>query len=117
MDRRRSPEHIQIAFLSLAAASIAVGCDEEEVRQCVDQNGIVVAERNCADAGATGGHGGHVGFIYRYHYGTYVPAGGHVTSGSFHPSPGHVYAPHSSITRGGFGRGGFSAGAHGSFGA
>ncbi len=124
--KRYSSRDVSIGFLALAAVSIAVGCEEDEVRQCVDEHQLVVADERCTDAGAGGGThiGGHV---YHYFYGGYTPIGSRVSTGSFTPVAGHSYVPHASVSvsRGGFGRagsissphaGGFG-GAHGSVGS
>ncbi len=125
--------------LVMLAAIAATACDEtktdvpnpnEDVKHCVDENGVVQDEEKCKDAplhpptGSDGGpahhSGGGGGHFFWYYGGTHTAPGGRVGGGSYAPSVGKTYSPPSS--RGGsspsIGRGGFgSTGAgHGSTG-
>lgn len=119
--------------------AFAAACDEnkpnpnEEIKHCVDQDGVVQDEEKCKDVpenqqpppapqplpdGGTAPHststtGGSHGFFWYYggggSSGTRYTPGSRVTGGSYTPSPGKVYSPPSrvssppSISRGGFG--------------
>ncbi len=129
--------------LVMLAAIAATACDEtksenpnppnDEVKHCVDENGVVQDESKCAGApehhpmGPDGGpiqshpsSGGGGGHFFWYYGGAHTTPGSRVGGGSYHPTPGKTYSPPSS--RGGsspsIGRGGFgSTGAgHGSTG-
>lgn len=102
--------------LTILTGIALAACDEpqEEIKHCVDENGVVQDEAVCADAGAEGPTGPidpqhpHVGsthFFWYYGGGYRAPLtpGTRVTGGSYTPSPGRVYSPPSTITRGGFG--------------
>lgn len=118
--------------LVLLAAIAAAACDEnkaqEEIKHCVDENGVVQEDSKCHDApvqpptGSDGGQpaphsGGGGGHFFWYYGGTRTPVapGGRVGGGSYAPSPGRTYSSPSSGggSRGGstsspsIGRGGF----------
>lgn len=98
--------------ITMLAALAAAACDETqaELKHCVDENGVVQDESNCANLdggapdpqhpGTTGG-----GHFFWYYGGSSTPVarGTRVSGGSYTPSTGHSYSPPSTIGRGGFG--------------
>lgn len=135
MKLKRSRE-VNLTILLTIIASITAGCDEpkppaEDLKHCVDSNGIVVEEEKCKDSpsgpaaasspsgdGGTssssthhsGGGGGH--FWYYGGAGTPLSPGARATGGSSTPSVGKSYST-PSVSRGGFGAtgGGHAGGA------
>jgi hypothetical protein len=121
---------VQVAAPLLAAAALAMstGCRKPEMQRCVDEHGVVVDDKLCANLppGQQGIQGqrpdGHGGFIpifipYHYYYGGWggYGLGSVVGGGSFAPAAGRSYATSSGhITRGGFGSSFSSGGAHSS---
>lgn len=138
----------EITLLILTAVA-ATACDEksaadsnEDIKHCVDKDGVVQDESKCANvpdpphdhdgsAPHHAGGGGHGGFFWYYGGGRSISPGGRVTGGSYKPSVGRTYSPPSrapsfsggggggkstpSIGRGGFGgTGGGHAGGGGS---
>jgi len=93
---------INLIFINALAASI-LGCSSsEEVKHCVDENGVVIDESNC-DQGNP-----HYSPHFRWYYGGGLfNRGSRVSGGGYHPLSGHSYSSpshgSSSITRGGFG--------------
>jgi hypothetical protein len=85
--------------------SIAAAACGDDIKHCVDENGVVQDEENCEgpdDAGVM--HQSRSGFHWYYGgYSSPQPRGTKVGGGSFTPSPGHAYSP-PSIGRGGFGQ-------------
>ena len=134
--------------LTILAAVAATACDEkpaissdEDIKHCVDQDGVVQDESKCAGVpdthhdhdGSAPHHAGGGGHFWYYGGGRSIAPGGRVTGGSYRPSPGRTYSPPSrapsfsggggkvgggsspSIGRGGFGgTGGGHAGGGGS---
>ena len=116
MKLRRTKEITLVILAAIAAAACEESKQaEEDLKHCVDENGVVQDESKCHDAPVqpptgsdggpahhSGGGGGH-GFFW-YYGGTRAPVspGGKVTGGSYAPSPGKSYAP-PSISKGGFG--------------
>jgi len=117
--------------LVMVAAIAAAACDEnktpspnDELKHCVDENGVVQDEEKCKDApvqpptGSDGGpaqHSGGGGGHFFWYYGgssTPVTRGTRVTGGSYAPSVGKSYSP-PSIGRGGFGSTGAGHGSTG----
>jgi len=128
---QRRTKNISLVML---AAIAAAACDEhqsqttppnEDLKHCVDENGVVQDEEKCKDApeshpmGPDGGPiashpssggGGHF-FWYYGGSGTPIARGSRVSGGSYTPSTGRSYSPPSthgggsspSIGRGGFG--------------
>jgi hypothetical protein len=101
--------------ITMLAALAAAACDESsaDLKHCVDENGVVQDESNCADAGtATPGTTGG-GHFFWYYGGSSTPVtrGTRITGGSYTPSTGRSYSPPSSYHGGGstptIGRGGF----------
>lgn len=93
---------IDLTILTLLAASFGTACaNDPEMKHCVDQNGVVVDESQCANQAV--GHGGAI-MPFRWYYGggLFTP-GARVSGGSFTPSAGHVYSAPSTVSRGGFG--------------
>ena len=107
--------------LVMLAAIAATACDEskteapnptDDLKHCVDENGVVQDEEKCKDAplnpptGSDGGpahhSGGGGGHFFWYYGGTHTAPGGRVGGGSYAPTPGKSYSP-PSIGRGGFG--------------
>jgi hypothetical protein len=129
MKLRRTKEITLTILVAIAAAA----CEEskqpvdEELKHCVDADGVVQDESKCHDApvqpptGSDGGpahhSGGGGGHFFWYYGGTRAPVapGGRVSGGSHTPTPGKAYSP-PSISKGGFGstgKGYSSPGAHG----
>lgn len=113
--------------LVLLTAVAAAACDEQnEIKHCVNEDGVVQEEEKCKDAPVTvptgsdggvahgsGGGGGH--FFWYYGGGgsrTPVAPGGRVSGGSYSPSSGKTYAPSSGFSGGGS-KGGSVGGSHG----
>lgn len=122
----------------MLAAIAATACDEnqsqapapnpnEDLKHCVDENGVVQDEEKCKDApeahpmGPDGGPiashpssggGGHFFWYYGGTGGRTVSPGTRVGGGSYTPSPGKAYSP-PSIGRGGFGSTGAGHGSTG----
>lgn len=115
--------------LTMLAAIAAAACEEtkattEDIKHCVDENGVVQDESNCAtvpEHDADGGpidpqhpHGGGHFFWYYGGFSSPQSPGTRVTSGtgggSYTPSVGKSYSP-PSISRGGFGATGAGHGA------
>lgn len=107
--------------LTLLAAIAAAACDEnqtatqENIKHCVDENGVVQDESNCANVPEShdGGtpvdpqHPHNGGHFFWYYGGVSSPRspGTRITTGSggsYTPSPGVKYSP-PSISKGGFG--------------
>jgi len=127
--------------LVMVAAIAAAACDEnqtqtanpnpnEDLKHCVDENGVVQPEENCKDSPAdhpmgpdggpiashpSSGGGGHFFWYYGGTGGRTVSPGTRVSGGSYTPSVGRSYSPPSSyspsIGRGGFGATGAGHGA------
>lgn len=114
---------LNLVFINVLAASILACTPEPENKQCVDTNGNVVNESNCAANNSN----------FRWYYGGGLfNHGSHVSGGRFIPLPGHYYSSPSqrsssgsslwggsshgtstpSVSRGGFGSSGhgFSGG-------
>lgn len=111
--------------LTLLTAIAVAACDED-IKHCVDENGVVQDEKNCAASPTDGGDlpdGGAINssnpvpvHFYRWYYGSggggvYSP-GTRISGGSYTPAPGKAYSP-PSISRGGFGGTGESFGGAG----
>lgn len=94
---------VDLTIVTLLAASFSAACSQNpEMKHCVDQNGVVVDDSQCANqSGFSSGH-----FIpYRWYYGgtgIFSP-GSRISGGSYTPSTGHVYSSPSTVSRGGFG--------------
>jgi hypothetical protein len=100
---RRSGSIQTTLVAAMAAALQACNTGPATVRHCVDENGNVVDDDNCAP-GTT---------RHRYWYGGYTPIGHHVYGGSY-TAPHGGSVPHATVSRGGFGATGaghFSGGA------
>jgi hypothetical protein len=93
---------IALGMMPIAAAAFLAGCNDPQRKACVDQNGVVVSDANCATApstGTSGSGGAHVYPIgYPYHW--YWYRGGTPVVGTRAPGGGSYAAP---ATRGGFG--------------
>lgn len=108
----KSSKSVQVTALTAIAALIVTACGgNSNVQHCVDDQGVVVDDAKCADAG---NHG------FRWYY---VPRlfsiGSRVSGGSYSRSPGVSYTPRASagsssslfggssksstVSRGGFG--------------
>jgi len=116
--------------LTMLAAIAAAACDENqvassEVKHCVDENGVVQDESNCAGVPERTPDGGPIDpqhpyngthFFWFYGGGTTYSPGTRITTGSgggsYTPSVGKSYSP-PSISRGGFGGTGESFGGGG----
>jgi hypothetical protein len=101
--------------LTILTAIALAACDDQDIKHCVDENGVVQDETTCNPTTDDGGVNPtyHPGF--RWYYGgtrsTWTP-GTRVSGGSYTPTPHVDYSP-PSIGRGGFGATGegFGAGA------
>ena len=97
-------QRIVLGMVPIVAASFLAGCKDPQRKACVDPNGVVVPDANCATAPATGtagsagGHGVYPG-VYPYHW--YWYRGGGPVVGTRAPGGGSYTAP--ATTRGGFG--------------
>jgi len=100
-------------MLTAVAAAACEQSKTEEIKHCVDENGVVQDESNCNNVPTQHPDGGPVdpahphgggGHFFWYYGGSSSPVspGGRVTGGSYSPSPGRSYSP-PSVTRGGFG--------------
>ena len=126
----------KIVVLTILVSIAAMACDEphsnEEIKHCVDQEGIVQDEAKCAAAPVSANpttvinNGSPSPIIpYFWYYGggyrSPVSPGTRVMGGSFAPSPGRsysspsTYSAPSTVSRGGFGSTGrsFSGGTSG----
>lgn len=127
---RRSAQ-VVAPLLAALAASLTVGCHRSDPQRCVDESGVVVDPKFCANLPAgsqqtltgnpTNGGGHYSGpifipHVYRYYYGGGGGAMGSIVSGgSYVPQAGHSYSV--SAGRGGVSASGTSrAGFGGSFG-
>src|SRR5258708_22303266 len=101
-------------------ALTAIACDDnnntEEVRHCLDADGVVVDESLCAsdDGGVSSNPLNHSVIIHRWYYGgsrVYTPGTRIIinSGGGWAPSPGHSYSTPSTIGKGGFGATGHGA--------
>ncbi|HEU4583003.1 MAG TPA: hypothetical protein VFS67_32310 [Polyangiaceae bacterium] len=100
---RRSGSIQTTLVVALAAALQACNSDATTFRHCVDEDGNVVDDDNCAPGSTR----------HRYWYGGYTPIGHHAQGGSY-TAPRGGSAPHATVSRGGFGSTGaahFSGGA------
>lgn len=114
----------RVVTLTILLAIIASACEEKQndLKHCVDENGVVVEEKHCENAsdaappygppqssdggthstGTRSGGGGH--FWYFGGHSAPVAPGGKVSGGSYTPSTGKSYSPPSvGVSRGGFG--------------
>lgn len=100
---------------AIAAAACNDANQEQGFQHCVDENGVVVDESNCSDAGAArldsqGNPVPHSGFIW-YYGGTRFSPGVRVYGGGYSPRVTTIYSsPGGHFTTGptvGVGRGGF----------
>jgi len=114
--------HVYAPLLGLAAAAMLAGCREPEMRRCVDEHNVVVADNLCdAQQGVQqrNGGGGMPFIPYRYYYGGYggFGLGSMVGGGGFTSAPGRSYVNASGVrsgtARGGFGSSFSEGGAHG----
>ncbi|RXH57744.1 hypothetical protein [Granulicella sibirica] len=116
--------HVAAPLLALAASAMIAGCRKPEMRRCVDEHNVVVADALCAaqenlQQQNHGGGGGVVFLPYRYYYGGYggFGLGSSVGGGGFTAAPGRSYVNSSGVrsgtARGGFGGSFSEGGAHG----
>jgi len=103
---------VDLTIVTLLAASFTAACndgfDYNNIKHCVDENGVVVPDAQCNGVGG-GGNGTHVPFRWYYGGGRVFTPGTRVTGGSYVPSSGHTYSTPSTVTRGGFGSTGRSS--------
>lgn len=100
---------IDLTIITLLAASFSAACNNnDDVKHCVDQNGVVVPESQCLNQG--GGLGGHV-MPFRWYYGggRLFSPGSRISGGSYTPAASHSYSLPSTVSRGGFGTIGHSS--------
>ncbi len=107
----------------MAAAAMLSGCRKPEMRRCVDEHNVVVADALCdAQPGMqpqNHGSGMPMFIPYRYYYGGYggYGLGSMVGGGGYVAAPGRTYAnsagARSGTSRGGFGSSFSSGGSHG----
>ena len=119
---RRSVQ-VTAPLLALAASAMLSGCRKPEMRRCVDEHNVVVADNLCSaqeDLRQRNGGGGNMLFLpYRYYYGGYggFGLGSTIGGGGFVASPGRSYVNSSGVrsgtARGGFGSSFSEGGAHG----
>lgn len=112
----RKTKCITLTLLTTLAASLS-GCNEsEEIKHCVDKDGVVVDENECNNPVASTPHVNGTPFIaphwyYGGGYTTPLVRGSRPIGGSYSPAPGKAYAPPSvGISRGGFGSAGKGVG-------
>ncbi len=104
---QKKSQRVSLGLVVFVAGSLAA-CGPTDYRRCVDRDGRVVDDEQCASQARPGG----IGYYgpYRWYYGGRgLRMGETVSGGSFTPQAGTSY--HSSTVRGGFGH---SAAAHGS---
>lgn len=103
---------VDLTIVTLLAASFTAGCndgfDYNNIKHCVDENGVVVPDAQCNNVGG-GSNMGHVPFRWYYGGGRVFTPGTRVTGGSYVPAPGRTYSAPSTVTRSGFGSTGRSA--------
>jgi hypothetical protein len=107
---------VTVVYLSSIAAAFINGCGDDgdwvEAKRCVDNNNIVVEDRQCEEP--TTSPSGHRTGYHSYYYGGrgYYP-GEVVSGGGRVPQGGVSYRSTSSVPRGGFGPTGKAFVSHG----
>ena len=95
--------HVAAPLLASAALFMLAGCRQPQMKRCVDQNNVVVADSLCEKQPGQQNNNNyyHPGGLFRWYYGGmggYSP-GATVSGGGYAPVSGASY----STSRGGFG--------------